>query len=121
MRHKPLHLLIACCILLLGIVACGADSEQSAQEAAPSPIAQEQEKESEPIAQSTKPVKPTETSAPSPIPPTNTPKPDPTAKPLLPILEPAPNITNEVWLNSEPTTLENQRGKVVLLEFWTFG
>jgi hypothetical protein len=33
----------------------------------------------------------------------------------------APELTNEVWLNSERLTLEGLRGKVVLIEFWTFG
>ena len=33
----------------------------------------------------------------------------------------APVVTGDVWLNSAPLTLEQQRGKVVLVEFWTFG
>ncbi|MBT3338236.1 MAG: hypothetical protein HN855_11370 [Anaerolineae bacterium] len=34
----------------------------------------------------------------------------------------APELTNEVWLNTkEPLRLANLRGKVVLLEMWTFG
>lgn len=34
----------------------------------------------------------------------------------------APEITNDVWINSETAlTLEALRGKVVLVEFWTFG
>jgi MarR-like DNA-binding transcriptional regulator SgrR of sgrS sRNA len=40
----------------------------------------------------------------------------------LPDLGPAPDITNEVWLNSDTAlNLEAVRGRVVLLEFWTFG
>jgi len=43
----------------------------------------------------------------------------------LPVLEdfgPAPELTNETWLNTaQPLRLENLRGKVVLLEMWTFG
>ncbi len=35
--------------------------------------------------------------------------------------KPAPEIQNLVWLNGEPTTLAELRGKVVLVEFWTFG
>ena len=35
---------------------------------------------------------------------------------------PAPEWNNEVWLNTEhPLTLKDLRGKVVLLEMWTFG
>ena len=34
---------------------------------------------------------------------------------------PAPEISNEIWLNSEPKRLADLRGKVVMVEFWTFG
>jgi hypothetical protein len=48
-----------------------------------------------------------------------TPSPDPTP---LPNLGPAPNLTNDVWLNTDkPLPLSELRGKVVLLEMWTFG
>jgi thiol-disulfide isomerase/thioredoxin len=33
---------------------------------------------------------------------------------------PAPELAGEVWLNSPPRTLAELRGKVVLVEFWTF-
>ena len=34
---------------------------------------------------------------------------------------PAPELTNEVWLNTDqPPRLAGLRGKVVLLEMWTF-
>jgi hypothetical protein len=40
----------------------------------------------------------------------------------LPDLGEAPELNNEVWLNSpEPLRLADLRGKVVLLEMWTFG
>ena len=40
----------------------------------------------------------------------------------LPDLGLAPDINNEIWLNTEqPLNLESVRGKVVLVEFWTFG
>jgi thiol-disulfide isomerase/thioredoxin len=34
---------------------------------------------------------------------------------------PAPEIISPTWLNSEPLKLETLRGKVVMVEFWTFG
>jgi len=34
---------------------------------------------------------------------------------------PAPEISNQIWLNSEPLQLADLRGKVVMVEFWTFG
>jgi hypothetical protein len=35
---------------------------------------------------------------------------------------PAPELTNQVWINTpEPLRLADLRGKVVLLEMWTFG
>lgn len=34
---------------------------------------------------------------------------------------PAPDITNKVWLNTEPQHLADLKGKVVMVEFWTFG
>jgi hypothetical protein len=38
------------------------------------------------------------------------------------VIEPAPSWNNEVWINTETALpLEDLRGKVVLLEFWTFG
>jgi thiol-disulfide isomerase/thioredoxin len=34
---------------------------------------------------------------------------------------PAPEISAQSWLNSEPLRLAGLKGKVVLVEFWTFG
>lgn len=37
-------------------------------------------------------------------------------------LGPAPELENEVWLNTDgPLRLANLRGQVVLLDMWTFG
>ncbi len=33
----------------------------------------------------------------------------------------APEITNPTWLNSNPVQMKDLRGKVVMVEFWTFG
>ena len=34
---------------------------------------------------------------------------------------PAPELASTTWMNSEPLKLQELRGKVVLLEFWTYG
>jgi thiol-disulfide isomerase/thioredoxin len=34
---------------------------------------------------------------------------------------PAPEISGQSWLNSEPLRLAGLKGKVILVEFWTFG
>jgi hypothetical protein len=48
--------------------------------------------------------------------------PEPQAAPTLTSLGLAPELTNEVWINSsEALRLADLRGKVVLLEMWTFG
>lgn len=40
----------------------------------------------------------------------------------LPVLGEAPELTNDVWLNTDgPLRLKDLNGKVVLIEMWTFG
>ena len=34
---------------------------------------------------------------------------------------PAPELASTTWINSDPLKLHDLRGKVVLLEFWTYG
>ncbi len=35
--------------------------------------------------------------------------------------QPAPEIAGGPWINSEPLSLGSLRGRVVLVEFWTYG
>jgi hypothetical protein len=35
--------------------------------------------------------------------------------------DPAPEIAGGPWINSAPLTLQGLRGRVVLVEFWTYG
>ncbi len=50
--------------------------------------------------------------------PTVIPGPEATSLPSGPK---APKITNAVWLNTEPLSQDKLDGKVVLIDFWTFG
>lgn len=50
------------------------------------------------------------------------PTPTEVSMPTLPNFGPAPEISNQVWLNTDhPLRLNELRGNVVLLEMWTFG
>jgi hypothetical protein len=40
---------------------------------------------------------------------------------VLKIGAPAPEVANGPWINSEPLTIGALRGRVVLVEFWTYG
>jgi hypothetical protein len=35
--------------------------------------------------------------------------------------QPAPSIAGGPWVNSAPLSIEGLRGRVVLVEFWTYG
>ena len=35
--------------------------------------------------------------------------------------QPAPEVTGGPWINSEPLSMEKLRGRVVFVEFWTYG
>jgi hypothetical protein len=45
----------------------------------------------------------------------------PAAGQALRIGDPAPEVTGERWINSEPLSMRGLRGRVVLVEFWTYG
>jgi hypothetical protein len=39
----------------------------------------------------------------------------------VPIGRAAPELAAGAWINSEPLTLQQLRGRVVLIDFWTYG
>jgi hypothetical protein len=41
--------------------------------------------------------------------------------PWIAAAQPAPEITGGPWLNSPPLSLAALRGRVVFVEFWTYG
>jgi hypothetical protein len=45
----------------------------------------------------------------------------PAAAQALRIGAPAPEVAGDRWINSTPLTMQGLRGRVVLVEFWTFG
>jgi len=47
--------------------------------------------------------------------------PAPASAVALRVGERAPEITGEHWINSPPLSIAGLRGRVVLIEFWTFG
>ncbi len=64
---------------------------------------------------------PTSNPAPSEQEPTQ-PSNDPQPAVNLKNLGPAPELENEIWLNTDqPLRLADLRGQVVLLDMWTFG
>ena len=46
---------------------------------------------------------------------------EPAAAQALRIGAPAPEVAGDRWINSGPLTMQGLRGRVVLVEFWTFG
>ena len=130
-----LRLLLLTLTTALAVTACSGDAtqdtavptaEESATAAATQPAAPTaagtadagQEKAAGPeqgtITPEIQATEPLPTQAPAPT--------DTTAAAFLPVLGPAPGWDNDVWINTEtPLPLEDLRGKVVLLEFWTFG
>lgn len=34
---------------------------------------------------------------------------------------PAPELSSGAWINSQPLTMRGLRGRVVLVDFWTYG
>ena len=40
---------------------------------------------------------------------------------VLPLGKAAPELATGAWINSEPLTIHGLRGRVVLVDFWTYG
>lgn len=126
--HKSLKILTALALLItaaFAIMACSADapatqqtSEAPASQAAAAPTV------------APPPQAPAATAAPqdTPTPPPSKPAADAAVSDASLIVAPptgdektVPEIAGiESWINSEPLTFEGQRGKVVLVDFWTY-
>jgi hypothetical protein len=79
-----------------------------------------------PVTQAASPIQSSVPSVQGGPPALSSPVPYPEAMPAklsaLPDLGPAPELNNEVWLNTEhPLRLADLGGKVVLVDMWTFG
>lgn len=120
---KKLHRLLPILVGAFVVTGCAADT---GQETAVPPTAEQMQPEKSQEALVTEnqdltslpeknpAIEPPAADTPSP---TGVPTPDP-----LPVIAPAPAWHNETWINTDtPLPLEDLRGKVVLLEFWTFG
>lgn len=108
-------------VLVLALAACAAGSGTPAPQSEALPQAQALAEptpppatpipSATPLPATPTPVPPSAT--PTPVPPSDTPTP---SGPLAPELEGATG-----WINTEPFRLSDLHGKVVLLQFWTFG
>ncbi|MXY45586.1 MAG: redoxin domain-containing protein, partial [Chloroflexi bacterium] len=133
----------ACALLLVAALALAACSAPEPQTATESPATQSQQS-----TQSQQTTAPAAAAPTATLPPANTPRPAATATPIpskpvattepqasapqasahASIVTPAtgdektvPEIRGiESWINSDPFTFEEQRGKVVLVDFWTY-
>jgi len=111
------------------IVESSTDLEQMPTESSEPPVTATLPSEdvSTPIASTTSVPDPTAaptlppTATPTAL-PTQTPTTQPRAKVVVNDYGKAPEINTEVWLNTDqPMRLEELRGKVVLVDFWTYG
>lgn len=106
-KVRPIHLIIVVLILLL-VAACSASKPDPGLVATSpfEPVDLEPPRVSVTRAATTTQAQPTPSAVWAP----------------LDDLGPAPELTNQVWLNIDrPLRLAELRGRVVLLEMWTFG
>ena len=116
MKRPPLSASALGIFLLLVSGCAGASAPPAPATQAPQPTTARVEAATAP------PAEPAPTQAmPSPTPPpaAQAPPPTPTRRPTGPL---APAIASDVWLNTNgPLAWDSLRGKVVMVEFWTFG
>ena len=109
-------------LLVTLLAACAPAPAPPAVNSAATPAPAEEMAAAETVPANARPVQlPTVTPSPQPTP---TPALDPQVQQILDGLGnqgPAPELTNQVWINSQPLKLADLRGQVVIVEFWTYG
>lgn len=126
---KKLQLLLAILLGAFVIASCAADDGQETAVELPAEPMKPAASQVAPMIENQAPGSiPENIAAPSEVPATVPAAEDdlaPTAAATLaplPVIGPAPSWENDTWINTDaPLPLEDLRGKVVLLEFWTFG
>ena len=128
-RGVALALIGALIAAMIAVAACSGSAPQDAAESA-APSQSQQAAAAPTTSPPTQAPAPTSAPADTPtaVPSKPAPEPEPAAAASHVVVSPAtgdepavPEITKIAsWINSEPFTFESQRGKVVLVDFWTY-
>ena len=126
MKPSTNHLrFVGLLLVVLAVAGCAAvtpEVQSQTESTLPTPTSTIPSEEVEkPVVLATATDLPDPTVTPTPS-PTQTPTTQPRAKVVANDYGAAPEINTEVWLNTDqPLRLEDLRGQVVLVDFWTYG
>lgn len=113
-------------LLVMSVSACSSISslpKPNAAQGSPGPEPKPARDSSESTPEATTDLKPSPTDSSTPSPANRPTEPSPEQSSLLASLKSqgaAPELFNQVWLNSQPLKLANLRGQVIVVDFWTF-
>ena len=117
--HITLPFLAGAILVQLAVAACGGDSDEIkpvTRVISPTTVVTEAQSRPEPV-----PTETTDTIASRVDPKSVVPEASGLLAPYTGNEPPAPELADTGrWINSEPFTLESQRGKVVMVDFWTY-